>query len=233
MGSSPVEMLVQEHREVDGLLGRLMELGERIRSGDRVSPGTVRLGVGLLDAYLHRVHARQFDVELWPEALAAAPASCQIPLERVQDVHATMRQSAREILELTTRWARGDASMQERVAQRLIDLVAIDVYANRFEERQPFPCLATVLSPTVRTRLSAQFVGHRGTKRVLETNIARFLEGSRPLLLEAGAMEMRRRSTATMPVDGTKAGSPPTSPPTEGGPARTALPRCRTTPRAA
>lgn len=182
---SPLNVLEREHRVIGTLLARLMDLGERIRADERVSPGTVRLGVGLLDAYLHRVHARQFDAELWPAAVSVAPTGCHTALRTVVDNHTRMRQSAREILELTGRWAKGEASAQKLVAWKLIGLASADHAANEFEEQHPFSCLATTLPPQAQERVYAQFVAHSGTKRALEANISRFLEASRDLPSEA------------------------------------------------
>jgi hypothetical protein len=177
--SDALEMLRKEHRIVEDLLDRLRELGERMLTGERVSPGTVRLGVGLLDAYLHRVHMRQFDVELWPEAKAVAGPQCGRTLEYVRDHHVDVRRSARTLLELTSRWAGGEIVAQDRVARGLLDLAAGDAAINRFEEQHPFVCLATSLPGTARVQVGKVFIGHAGTKQALEANIIRFLNASR------------------------------------------------------
>ncbi len=71
-----LEELHREHEIAERLLERLAEIGERIKSGERVDPKAVRFGVGLLDAYLHRVHAFQEDRELLPEARHVAMPQC-------------------------------------------------------------------------------------------------------------------------------------------------------------
>lgn len=174
-----MDTLRREHRVASGLLGRLKEIGERMRKGDPVSPRSVRFGVGLLDAYLHRVHARQFDVELWPEAFSAAGPDCRPLLGVIRFRHLEMRGSVREILALISRWARGDAGAREQIAEALIGLAASDSAANRFEEQYPFPCLVASLPEATRARLASQFAEHLGTKGALEVNISRFLETSR------------------------------------------------------
>ena len=63
-----LEELHREHELAERLLERLAEIGERVKSGERADPKAVRFGLGLLDAYLHRVHAYQEDRELLPEA---------------------------------------------------------------------------------------------------------------------------------------------------------------------
>ena len=170
-----IEMLRQEHRFVAELLGRLGEVAERIHAGEPVSPGTVRLGVGLLDAYLHRVHMHQFDRELWPYARVMAPADCDDTLERIQKEHERLRSSARELLALTSRWALGDVASQEEVARRLSILVAADHAINELEERHPFRCLATTLTAADRATIRTTFSGHARTKRALEGRIERYL----------------------------------------------------------
>jgi len=174
-----LQMLREEHRIVEDLLDRLRELGERMLTGERVSPGTVRIGVGLLDAYLHRVHMRQFDVELWPRAKAVAGPECGGTLEYVRDHHAEVRRSARNLLELTSRWAEGDTAAQDRVARGLLDLAAGDAALNQFEEQHPFVCLESSLTRPTRVQVGKTFLGHAGTKGALEANIGRFLNASR------------------------------------------------------
>lgn len=173
------EMLKREHNVVEDLLDRLRELGERMLTGERLSPGTVRLGVGLLDAYLHGVHMRQFDVELRPEAKAAAGPECRGSFELTRENHAKIRGTARRVLELTTRWAEGDAEAQDRVAHELMDLAAADEATNTFEERYPFACMESALPLPTRARVGNLFAGHSGTKGALEANIVRFLSASR------------------------------------------------------
>jgi hypothetical protein len=172
--------LRREHEFVEDLLGRLVELGERIHDGERVSPGTVRLGVGLLDAYLHRVHAHQFDRDLWPAAKAVAGRECSVPLETVRANHARLRRSSQEILGLISRWMAGDLEAPRRVARRLIELAAADEAENVFEEQHPFACLETNLSRATQLRVGTLFTGHVRTKVALETNIARYLNFTRP-----------------------------------------------------
>lgn len=169
------EMLKREHRFVEELLGRLQELAERMRSGERVAPGTVRLGVGLLDAYLHRIHMRQFDHELWPIARGVTRPECGGTLAQIRGDHERLRGSAQEILELTSRWAMGDAGAEAEVAQRLAALVAFDGAINTLEERQPFTCLPTALPAGERERLGAAFAGHTGAKGAVEARISRYL----------------------------------------------------------
>jgi len=173
------EILKREHKIVEDLLGRLRELGERMLTGERVSPGAVRLGVGLLDAYLHRVHMRQFDVELWPEAEAVAGPECVASLEFTRDSHAKVRRSARRLLELTSQWAKGDTAAQGKVARGLLDLAAVDEATNVFEEQHPFVCLESSMPRFTQARVGSLFAGHAGTKGALETNITRFLNASR------------------------------------------------------
>jgi hypothetical protein len=173
------QMLKREHKIVDDLLDRLRELGERMLTGERVSPGTVRLGVGLLDAYLHRVHMRQFDFELWPDAQAVAGPECAVPLESARLNHIKIRRSTQRLLELTSRWANGDIDAQERVARELLDLAAADAAVNQFEEKYPLACLESALPSTAKARVGSQFAGHSGTKGAVEANIVRFLNATR------------------------------------------------------
>lgn len=181
-GRTPWETLRQEHEIVADLLIRLREMGERMRTGERVSPRRVQLGLGLLDAYLHRVHMRQFDIELWPEANAIAGPECAGPLELTRERHLEARRTAHRLLGLTSRWAQGDRTVQFGIAQGLQDLAEADEATNRFEEHHPFVCLSSSLPPASQARLRDRFDGHAGTKGVLEANIARFLEATRASL---------------------------------------------------
>lgn len=175
--TNALETLRHEHEVAHELLSRLKRMGEEIRDGVAVAPRDVRFGVGLLDAYLHRVHARQFDVELWPEAAHVAPSECRVPLEMVRTRHAQMRETAQSVLRLTRRWMDGDATVAEDVAEGLLRLARADEAMNGFEESHPFPCLSTAMPSGTHERLRATFAGHRGTKSALEANITRFLAG--------------------------------------------------------
>jgi hypothetical protein len=88
---------------------------------------------------------RQFDVELWPEAKGVHDAGCEGTLEFVRDQHAEIRRSARNLLELTSRWAEGDYAAQDQVARGLLDLAVADASINRYEEQHPFACLGSSL----------------------------------------------------------------------------------------
>lgn len=169
------ETLRREHAVAGGLLGRMEELAERIQAGTPVSPTTVRRGVGLLDAYLHRVHVRQFDVDLWPEFLAAAHPECVGALRQIRAEHERMRLRAQELLGQSQRWASGDPGAAEEVARGLVRLVEHDTDVNRFEERHPFACLAAVLPKESLFQAGTVLDGHAGTKKALEANIGRFL----------------------------------------------------------
>lgn len=175
-----LRMLREEHRFVDQLLERLAEIGRQIQAGTAVSPKSVRFGVGLLDAYLHRVHARQFDVEMWPAANSVAGPECRAPLDLVRSTHTRLRESVRGLLDLAARWAGGDKEAGARLAEGMIRLAATDDATNRFEESHPFVCLGSALSAGTDRRLAAAFRDHSGTKGALEANIRRFLEAPTP-----------------------------------------------------
>jgi hemerythrin-like domain-containing protein len=175
-----LQQLEREHRTAERLVNRLAELGERLRGGEWVAPGTVRLGVGLLESYLHRVHANQFDRELWPRVETLVGPGCQSAIARVRDGHEAMRASARLLLDATARWSGGDGSAQEEVARRLTELAAADRVANEFEENHPFVCLRSHLPLAVRADIGRRFDEHSGTKSALQGHIERFLTLSSP-----------------------------------------------------
>ena len=175
-----LEMLVSEHRFVEGLLARLEGLAEKVAAGEAVSPRDVRVGVGLLDAYLHRVHMRQFDVDLWPDAKGVARPECHVSLEHVREAHNRMRHSAHAILELASRWAKGEEAVRAELSRGLRALVASDLATNEFEELRPFACLSSALSATAREKVGEMFASHAGAKHALEANIDRYLQKSDP-----------------------------------------------------
>lgn len=170
-------MLRSEHDFIESLLGRLRLLAERLRDGEEVAPETMRRGVALLDAYLHRVHMHQFDVELWPEAWAAARPECRGALDRVSGDHDRMRRSARKIIELVRAWKRGAANHRPEIAERVLALVASDSATNAFEEARPFRCLDPALPATARARVGESFARHARTKAALEGHISAFVRG--------------------------------------------------------
>lgn len=172
---APIARLREEHERARELLVFLGRLGERVRAGEPVSPQTVRVGVGLLDAYLHRVHARQFDLDLRPEVTRLGRAECEGQLEVVRENHEAMRRAAHDVLEAAARWARGEEAARPQVAARLVRLAVSDSAFNHYEEAHPFPCLAHGLAPGARTRVGTRLRGHGSTKRALEANMARFL----------------------------------------------------------
>lgn len=129
-----LEELHREHEVAGRLLERLAELGDRIKSGERVDAEAVRFGVGLLDAYLHRVHAPQMDRELRPEAQGVAMPGCFEHLDRMRTNHEEMRDRARELLALIGRWASGDEFRRGAVGDKLIDLAGRDLDTAPYEE---------------------------------------------------------------------------------------------------
>src|SRR5208283_5178981 len=118
-----MEELHREHAVAERLLERLMEFGERIKSGERVDAKTVRFGVGLLEAYVHRVHAFQMeDRELRPEAQGVAALTLVDHLDRMGTNHEGMSRRTQELLHLIGRWASGDESCRAAIGDGLIDI---------------------------------------------------------------------------------------------------------------
>jgi len=174
------EVLKREHGVVEGLEGRLRELGERIQAGKPVSPDAVRFGLVLLDTYLDRVHARPFDVQLWVEAKAVAGRECRVPLVVARENHGEVRRSAQQILELVSRWADGSTDARDQVAKGLISLASVEEATNEVEECHPLAYLATDLPATTRNRAEGLFDDLANTKASLEADITRYLHDSRP-----------------------------------------------------
>ena len=170
-----LDELSREHEVVQPLLERLVEVGERLRSGEPLEPRTVRTGVGLLEAYLHRVHANQLDHELVPAARAVAMPGCFDHLDRMGVNHQDMQRRAQQLLGRLRQWARGDDGLREEIARGLIELASEDHSAAEFEETYPLMCLQTVLPPETDRELAERFERHAGTRGALEANIARFL----------------------------------------------------------
>ena len=174
-----LEELNREHAVIEPLLERLVEVGERIKIGGAVEPRTVLLGVGLLEAYLHRVHANQLDRELTPEARTVAMPGCFVHLDQMHTNHQAMRRHAQELLVEIRQWSAGDESRRTPVGDRLIDLASEDHSAANFEETYPLMCLETVLPEESDRQLAARFDRHAGTRGALEANVARFLADTR------------------------------------------------------
>jgi hemerythrin-like domain-containing protein len=182
--SKSVETLEELHREhavAERLLERLAELGEQIKSGERVEAKTVRFGVGLLEAYVHRVHASQMeDRELRPEAQVIAVPGCAEHLDRMRANHEEMRRRAQELLGLIRRWASGDESCRAAIGDGLIDLASLDHDAVTYEETYALMCLESTLPKDADHRLSNRFADHAGTRAALEANVERFLSHTGP-----------------------------------------------------
>jgi hemerythrin-like domain-containing protein len=170
-----LEELHREHEVAERLLERLVEVGERVKEGEQIDPKTLRFGVGLLEAYLHRVHASQMDLELRPEAWKVAMPGCFEHLDRMHANHVEMRRRAKELLDLIRRWDAGDVSSRGTIGDRLIALASLDHDAAAYEETYPLMCLETVLPEDASSRLSSRFADHAGTRTALERNVERFL----------------------------------------------------------
>ena len=168
--------LHQEHEVAKRLLERLEEIGHRIKSGERVDAKTVRFGVGLLEAYVHRVHAFQMeDRELRSEAQGIAAPTLVEHLDRMGTNHAEMSRRTQGLLHLIGRWASGDESCRAAVGDGLIDLESMDHDAVTFEETYPHMSIESTLSEDADHRLLNRFADHVGTRGALEANIERFL----------------------------------------------------------
>jgi hemerythrin-like domain-containing protein len=170
-----LEELHREHEVAERLLERLADLGNRINAGERIDAKTVRFGVGLLDAYLHRVHASQEDRELRPEAQRITTSNCFEDVSRMDTNHQEMRRQAQELLALIRRWASGHEICRSAIGDGLIELARKDHEVAAHEERSSLTCLRTTLPEAANDRLSYRFADHAGTRAALEANIARFL----------------------------------------------------------
>lgn len=170
-----LEELHHEHEVAGRLLERLMEIGERIKEGCWVDATTVRFGVGLLEAYLHRVHASQEDCELRTEVQRIPRGDCCEHVDLMRVSHEEMRRRAQELLELTRRWVSGDESCRSAVGDGLIELASKDHEVAEHEERHAFVCLKTALPEDANRRLSDRFANHACTRAALERNVERFL----------------------------------------------------------
>jgi hypothetical protein len=175
-----LEELRREHEVAERLLERLAEIGERIKSGERVDPKALRFGVGLLDAYLHRVHAFQEDRELLPEARYVAMPHCFAYLDGMAPLHTEMRRRARELLDMISRWASVDESSRSAIGDRLVDLASLDHDVAGDEGPHPLMCLEGALPEAASQRLSSRFADHARTRAALEANIEGFLRIPEP-----------------------------------------------------
>lgn len=170
-----LEELHREHEVAERLLERLVEVGERVKAGEQIDPKTLRFGVGLLEAYLHRVHASQMDLELRPEARKVAMPSCFERLDRMGTNHEEMRRRAKKLLDLIQHWDTGDVSSRGEIGDQLVALASLDHDVATYEETYPLMCLETALPEEAASRLSGRFADHAGTRTALERNVERFL----------------------------------------------------------
>ncbi len=137
---------------------------------------SVRFGVGLLEAYVHRVHAFQMeDRELRSETQGVATPTLIEHLDQMVTNHEEMSRRTQELLQLIARWASGDEACRTAVGDGLIDLESMDHDAVTFEETHPLMTLESALSEDADHRLSDRFADHAGTRGALEANIERFL----------------------------------------------------------
>jgi hemerythrin-like domain-containing protein len=177
--ATALEELHREHEIAARLLARLAELGEQIRSGDRVDSKSVRYGVGLLDAYVHRVHASQMeDRELGSEARGVGPGVDLDSLELMRAHHEEIRRRAHELLELTGLWVAGDDSQRTAIGEGLIDLARWDRDSVSYEEGYTLAYLESILPRATDRSVADRFAEHAGTRAALEANIERFLSKS-------------------------------------------------------
>jgi hypothetical protein len=177
--SGAMEELNREHEFAERLLERLLEVGERIHSGERLDPKAVRFGVGLLDSYLHRVHAFQEDRELLPEARNVAMPCCVSYLDGMVPHHEEMRRQAHELLGLVSQWTRGDETRRTAIGDGLVSLACMDYDVANGEATHPLMCLESSIPEAVNQRLWRRFSDHAGTRAALEANIEKFLSATR------------------------------------------------------
>ncbi|MHB1866211.1 MAG: hypothetical protein ACYCPN_02610 [Thermoplasmata archaeon] len=170
--------LSQEHRFVQPLLERLTELGHNIRSGQPVHPKTARIGVALLDAYLHRVHVGQEEGDLRSEVEYLAGRTFSVHLATMRTQHAEMGRHAQQVLLDIRRWASGDEAASVRVGQGMVELAREDIEAVQYEETYALVWFRAGLPEPAGRRLQQRLAQHQGTRRALEGRIGRFLAGT-------------------------------------------------------
>lgn len=175
---SSLDELRREHQVAEPLLKHLRELGSRIAVDGSTSPRDALIGVALLDAYLHRVHVGEEDLELSREIVPLAQAPYVDHLRSMHATHGTMRTRAQETLSCIRQWSAGGPGARELTGQGMIELVERDIAALRFEDAIPLTSLSEVLPEDVDLRLRSGFERHAGTRSVLEARIRQYLAGT-------------------------------------------------------
>ncbi len=170
----PLEELQRENDTTQGLLERLLELSELIKSGKEVFPGEVSEGLRLLEQYL-TLHSARFDHELEPAARPVAMETCHPHLDHLIEEHASLLHQIGEFrssLADSAGWSDGDRA---RIAEGL-DTIANRTYAMlTFERDYPLSCLITALPEDTSQRVAAQFTSSQAALADLEQHIHRYL----------------------------------------------------------
>lgn len=173
-----LDELRMEHEFVQPLLERLVDLGNRTMAGDPIDPKTLRIGVALLDAYLHRVHVGQEDGELMPVAKEVAMPACHVHLGDMKTNHSEMCHHAQSVLADIRRWASGDSSIRANVGKQVVELASKDYEAIQHEDTYALMCLQSELPEASNRLLAARLADHAGTRTALEGRIRSFLAGT-------------------------------------------------------
>lgn len=174
--SDPIEELQREHEVVRPLLERLVEVGERMKSGEDVPAGEIQGGLSLLDEYLHRVHATRIDQDLLPEARPVAMTTCFEHLDRIVHDHAASRERAERLRGLVAAYGKDPSGSRGELAEGLITLASEDHDLMTYEETYPFSCLVSVLPDEAASRVHGAFLKDgSGDLSDLEAHITRYL----------------------------------------------------------
>jgi len=173
-----LDELRQEHEFAQRLLEELLEMGQNITAGELVPPQRAQIGVALLDAYLHRVHASQEDRVLRPEVESVAMSTCFAHLDAMGRFHQEMRDRTQRVLAHIRQWASGEEGVTLLLGRELAEIGSKDYEALQYEETYPLSCLQAGLPPDADRQLYALFSRHAGTRRALEARIGRFLNGT-------------------------------------------------------
>lgn len=138
VSDSPLGELQREHSEVvRPLLRRLEVMANLLGSRTYVPPLVVGEGLRLWEGYLHGVHRNRL------EALRSRKScSCGTALEELLDDHERSRRRMAILRELLEQYRVGDAHSAEALAGAIRSATQVDEAWIRFEEEQPFSCLA-------------------------------------------------------------------------------------------
>jgi hemerythrin-like domain-containing protein len=175
--SETLQELNREHDFVRPLLDHLSKMSGQRMGRNLRDPRSIRIGVALLDAYLHRVHALREDRETLPQVSTWEGLASNSELNIIRDIHAEMRGQAGRLLRHLSQWKAGDLQAGLSSRTELSELVARDRVTIQNEDSQILDWLSSAGTERGVLILRDGVDQRQGSLGALERRIHQYLEG--------------------------------------------------------